>query len=81
LADLQRLILAETFDLDVRDPLRSPAFPLEMEIGVLEVQEARRVVFQTVGQGPLQNPEMNLLFSEEPLGGVSDILCKPLFRI
>jgi len=60
--------LTETFDLDDWDRLRLPAFPLEMDIRVLEVREARRVVFETVEKGPLQDPQIDLLFGEKLLG-------------
>ena len=68
MADLQGWILAETFDLDDGDRLRLPAFPLEMDIRVFEVGKARRVVFETVEKGPLQDPQIDLLFGEKLLG-------------
>ena len=60
--------MAEAFDLNAGDRLGLPAFPFEMDIGVLEIRKARRVVFKAVRQGPLQDPGIDLLFGKEPLG-------------
>ena len=58
--------MAESFDDGHR--LGLPALPLKMDISILEIQEARRVVFKTVPQGPLQELAIDLLFGEEALG-------------
>jgi hypothetical protein len=60
--------MAEAFGLNDADRIGLPAFPFKMNIGVLEVRKARRVVFETVRKGPLQDPEIDLLVGEEPLG-------------